>query len=189
MLTVLIFACKDDEVTKVLKNCNVATYSDDFNDADTTFVDFGRLTVDFKDDTIVVKMELATIPSEITFNNDALAINALNFFWEVAFDIDQSGARDAGDLSFIISKFKFEQGEVNGTILDNSQKNIWEQVDNNSRKAISNLTDVTIAMNLVTLKVPITIDEKLRSIECDTKVYFFSGYFTGTKSYSDHSPN
>lgn len=126
VLTVLIFACKDDEITKVLKNCNVATYSDGFNDADTAFVDFGRLTVDFKDDTIVVKMELATIPSEITFNNDALAINALNFFWEVAFDVDQSGARDAGDLSFIISKFKFEQGEVNGNILDKTQKNIWE---------------------------------------------------------------
>jgi hypothetical protein len=184
---VLIITCKDDEVTIVFKNCNVATYSDALNVADAPFIDFRNVKLDFKNDTIVVKMDMEYIPSEIIFNNDALDINAANFFWEVAFDVNQNGKKDTGDLSFMISNYKINQGEVVDNILNITEKYIWEYGDH-IRKPISNLNEVTITGNTVTIKVPLTKHEKLKGIKCDTDVYFLSGYFTGNNSYEDFSP-
>lgn len=187
MAILSIYSCKSED-EDLTKNCLVANFYDPSSDADTSFVDIRNLSVEFIKDTIIVKLQMANIPPQITFNHDDLPINALSFLYEVIFDVDSNRTRSMGDISLTIAKFKFADGEIDADILSGTQKNVWLNVSATSQNVIASIDKVSISGNTVIYKVPVALNEKLNTITCKTDVVCITYYSTGLKSYRDQIP-
>jgi len=159
-------------------------------DVSKSFLDFDFMTIQLTPDSVKIRMNFRDIPDYLAFNQQKLAVNALNFQWSVVFDIDNSNGTSAGDIFLSIAKFKFREGETKSDILGATQHNLW--VGKGDGKGAANEGDIehiSINGNSVIIRVPRDLHGNLAKVNMDTNVRFESVFNDGKTIFRDIFPN
>lgn len=122
-------------------------------------------------DSVVVTIELDSIPSSITYNKTTTLDWHAEYSWGATFDINGDGAINAGDVVLQILHFKSAGSvEQTGTIDDFSAK-LWIYTSDTSTTSIANISK-QVSGNTITLTADKSLHSSLSSITASTLIYF-----------------
>lgn len=197
-LVILISCNKDDiniekrEVTEInttyFKPKDFSMVYDSIHDATQSFVDLDNLEIYVTNDSIVIKIGMLDLPNVLTFNNKDLPMNFLNYEWAVGFDLNSDNLDSKGDIKMGISRFK-SSDEKTGSILSNTQQNIWKLNGNGADYLINLSSYIKVANRCFLIAIPKNICAELKMVTPDTNVYFSTYFSNGKMTVYDFFPS
>lgn len=163
---------------------NLLKLRDPAGDVSFQFVDLFEVSVEKNDNTLVVRMRLANLPAQLTFNQRGVADNELEYEWAAFFDLDGDGTDDYG---LELMNFKAPAARTTrGNIIENTQLSLWELSQNNA-----STVDVPVQGqqrgNELIIEVPSC--SFVSGIQENTKIHFRTYYTDGDSTAGDGVPD
>lgn len=129
---------------------------------------------------IEIEVELAFLPPELTINRDAQSKGAIEYDYNINFDLNKNDTIDSGDISIGIRHFKWpgtysnnEQvtlTELGGNIWSHFAKQYSDNIISTSNGSSYNVVQVNQVDNVVSFKFAVTQNPLLAHINEDTPV-------------------
>lgn len=141
-------------------------FTDPANDTTIDFVDITGATVTIDSTNIMFSITLRNLPALLTFNQTNVSLNALEYMWEVEFDIDNDNTTD---YSLSASHFKSSNTPVTGPILSNTQENVWKHNPSGGASFLVSASS-SLAGNTLSLAVAKSADPDLANITSSARV-------------------
>ena len=181
----------DLQTTKLNYTQNdLGQYSDASGDAAFDFIDLTTMVVTINDTTIKIEINLLNLPNEFSFNQINTPDDALEYGWQIFFDVDLDSTK-ANDVSFAINSFKFpESTEAVGELLTFTQKNAWlGSVDDSGFTVISKVNvSAGVSGSTLTMSVAKNSDNSISIIDVNTPIRFETVYNVSGVIYKDTYP-
>jgi hypothetical protein len=176
----------------VSANQNGGQFIDIINDVNKPFVDLVSINIEIDDSFININLGLNDIPQTLTFYQNELPINALNYDWSINFDLDNSNSISPGDMAISVSKWKSANSTpiTTNDILGITQENVWLTENGSSFLNQCSLYQyVSLSDNEIIFSIPKSIHSSLTSIKHDSKIYFRAYFNDGMNMYIDYYPD
>jgi len=163
------------------------------SNANFQYMDIDTVDVNITDTNVKIELSLVNLPDTLLFNKTATRDNSSEYYWSISFDIDDDNKNSVDDLEFSISHVKFSgSSEVNGTILSNTQQNVYETFSRNSETSKLQLHDissfVSIVGNTIIFDIPKTF-RRVDEIKSGVGIKISTYASIEGKSYFDGYPN
>jgi hypothetical protein len=167
-------------------------------DNETNNVAANPITIGLVGDDVVVTLTLKNLPGELTFNQDHVPDNSLEYRWGVLVDTDNNittGDGSGFDVEISLSHFKPPEGsQYTSNILGGTQKNTWilsgsggtygNRIEFDKVSIVYNETDDSWSIVMIAQK---SWDE-LANFDVNYRSFFKTYYYSPTGIVSDTTP-
>lgn len=149
-------------------------------------------------DTIEVKMTVASLPAELPINRVTTDAGALEYGWSVTFDLNENYVIDEGDMQMLLGHFK--AGDTPTSVSPSQFQASLNRVNAAGIYVFVDTIHTSISGNTISLYVSKNVHDSLKLISQSTGVHFratsvnaagfsYSDYYPGKDSYADMSSN
>lgn len=169
--------------------------TDPCGDVSSDFIDIAGGTVKLDSENLTVVMQLARIPRQLLFDNEAIPDGGREYAWSLYVDLDgnsQTGCASMnGGVGTILgceyliecSNWKAPQGEHYGRLVDETQEDLWYCDESGSWHYLRVASaEVNYDAGTLTMMVP---QSALDPISGASRFYFQTYYFNGPTNESD----
>jgi hypothetical protein len=161
----------------------IADMKDPSGDTEHPFIDLLKASVSRDESGLVVRIRVADIPEQLTFNQAGVQENELEYQWSVLFDL-QNDSRDEYSLGMV--HFKEPDASTGpGELMDNVQVTLWKLEADGASKVDVNIRGAREGNELI-LDVPSC--EFVSSIRANTRIRLMTSYTDGERNDEDLMP-
>jgi|GEM_PF-5105519 len=161
-------------------------YQDVEGDALFEFIDLTRLKVVIDDNKVAINISLNHIPNVLIFNHANLSNDVLEYEWAVYFNV---GGTPGNEISLSISSYKVDRKESLGSILGETQHDLWLLDAEQGKNVRVNVETTLLDKSTLSLVVRKKDHEALRKITAKTPVRFSAEYNFAGKVCKDTYPD
>ena len=165
-------------------------YFDSIGDSEIPFTDLKRVKSSIVNDSLLIEIELTSIPDILKFNHKSLDLKYRNYSWSVLIDKDGSNSKSENDIEIYIAKWKSIDEEVQSEILSYTQEDIWLiNASGGANRLVPIKQYVKKRNTTFRIQIPLSISNELSNLNSSMRVFYKTYFNDGKNKYQDNYPN